>query len=101
MFWRYLQGTRRVVLLRAAVLIAAIALLDWRVDLNIYFGFLYVFPMLLVGTVLLRWHILSAALPVHACFPRSSILSGSTACPCRRISWFSALCRVWDCWRTR
>jgi len=62
MFWRYLEGTPRVVLLRAAVLIAAIAVLDWRVDLNIYFGFLYVFPMLLVGTVLLRWQILSVAL---------------------------------------
>jgi hypothetical protein len=49
------------VLARAAFLIAFIALLDWRVDLNIYFGFLYVFPMLLVGTVLSRWQILSVA----------------------------------------
>jgi two-component system sensor kinase FixL len=62
MIWRYLQGTRRAVLARAAVLIAVIALLDWRVDLNIYFGFLYVFPMLLVGTVLSRWPILFVAL---------------------------------------
>jgi len=49
------------VLARAAFLIAFIALLDWRVDLNIYFGFLYVFPMLLVGTVLSRWPILFVA----------------------------------------
>lgn len=49
-------------LLRAGVLIAAIALLDWRVDLNIYFGFLYVFPMLLVGMVLPVWPILGVAL---------------------------------------
>lgn len=61
MFWRYLQGSRRAVLARAALLIAGIALLDWRIDLNIYFGFLYVFPMLLAGTVLWRWQILLVA----------------------------------------
>ncbi len=61
MFWRYLQGSRRAVLLRAAALIAAIALVDWRIDVNIDFGFLYVFPMLLLGTVLFRWQILAVA----------------------------------------
>ena len=51
MIYRYLYGTRRAVLARAGLLIAAIALIDWRVDLNISFGFLYLFPILLVGTV--------------------------------------------------
>jgi PAS domain S-box-containing protein len=51
-----------VVLARAAFLIAIIALIDWRIDLNIAFGFLYLFPILLVGTVLARWQILLAAL---------------------------------------
>ncbi len=39
-----------------------IAIVDWRVDLNISFGFLYLFPVLLVGTVLSRWQILLTAL---------------------------------------
>ena len=59
---RYLIGSRRAVLARAGVLVAAIALIDWRVDLNISFGFLYLFPILLVGTVLPRWQILGTAL---------------------------------------
>jgi PAS domain S-box-containing protein len=62
MMFRYLQGSTPVVLARAGLLIAIIALIDWRVDLNIAFGFLYLFPILLVGTVLTRWQILLAAL---------------------------------------
>ena len=52
---RYLQ-TRRTILTSAAILIAIIALVDWRV-LVYYFGFLYLFPMLLVGIVLPPWQI--------------------------------------------
>jgi two-component system sensor kinase FixL len=62
MIFRYLHGSTRAVVARAAVLVAIIALIDWRVDLNISFGFLYLFPMLLVGTVLSRWQILAVAL---------------------------------------
>ena len=57
---RYLQGTPRTILTCAAVLIAIIAVVDWRV-LAYYFGFLYLFPMLLVGTVLPPWQIALAA----------------------------------------
>jgi PAS domain S-box-containing protein len=58
-----IRGTPRAVLLRAAVMIAAIAVTDWRIQGNIPLGFLYLFPMLLVGSVLTRWRIaLSAAL---------------------------------------
>ncbi len=46
-----------MVLLRAAVVIAAVAALDWRFDVNISFGFLYLFPMLMVGSRLTRWQI--------------------------------------------
>jgi len=53
---RYLQGTPRTILTLAAILIAIIALVDWRI-LAYYFGFLYLFPMLLVGTVLPPWQI--------------------------------------------
>lgn len=56
-----LPGSTRAVLARAAILTGLIALLDWRIDLNLSFGFLYLFPMLLVGTVLGRWQVLAAA----------------------------------------
>jgi two-component system sensor kinase FixL len=57
---RYLQGTPRTILACAAILIAIIALVDWRILSN-YFGFLYLFPMLLVGTVLPPWQIAMTA----------------------------------------
>ena len=60
MILRYLGGPTRVVL--AGFLIVTIALVDSRVDPPISFGFLYLFPMLLVGTVWPRWAILLMAL---------------------------------------
>jgi two-component system, LuxR family, sensor kinase FixL len=57
-----IRGTPRAVLLRAAVLTVAIALIDSRINGDIPLGFLYLFPMLLVGSVVNRWQIaLSAA----------------------------------------
>ena len=52
-----IRGTPRAVLLRASVMTAAIAITDWRIEGNIPLGFLYLFPMLLVGSVLNRWQI--------------------------------------------
>lgn len=43
------QSRRKAVLWRAAILIAVIAVIDWYFEDNISFGFLYLFPMLLVG----------------------------------------------------
>lgn len=54
-------GNRRGILLRAAALISAIALVDWRFDVNISFGFLYLFPMLMLGSRLSRWQIAAVA----------------------------------------
>ncbi len=59
MFLRF-SGTARVA--PAAILIAAIAVLDWRVDASIAFGFLYVFPMLIVGAACPRWAVAGVAL---------------------------------------
>src|SRR5215469_10567796 len=53
------QKTSRLLL--AAALIAVIAFVDWRVRVNIAFGFLYLFPILLLGTVASRWQIVAAA----------------------------------------
>jgi two-component system sensor kinase FixL len=61
MILRDLHAGKRVALAQAGLLIAIIALIDWRVDLDISFGFLYLFPILLVGTVLPRPQILGTA----------------------------------------
>ena len=54
------QKTSRLVL--AGLLIAIIAFIDWRVEVNIALGFLYLFPILLVGTVAPRWQIVLASI---------------------------------------
>src|SRR5258707_1959007 len=51
---RFLLGSRTTVLVWASLLIAVIALADWHFEDNIAFGFLYLFPMILVGTSLTR-----------------------------------------------
>ncbi len=55
------KGTRRSVLLKAGAIIAAIALLDWLVVAEIPLGFLYLVPMLMVGSILSRWQICAVA----------------------------------------
>ena len=59
-----LRGSPKAVLLRAGLMIALIALADWRIEGNIPLGFLYLFPMVLAGAVLPRWQI---ALVAAAC----------------------------------
>src|ERR1700692_531898 len=56
-----IRGTPRAVIFRACVMTAAIAATDWRIRGNIPLGFLYLFPMLLVGSVLNRWQITVSA----------------------------------------
>jgi len=51
----------RSLLLRASLLVALIAIADWRIDAEIPLGFLYLLPMLLVGRILSRWQICIAA----------------------------------------
>ncbi len=58
--FRGMEGTPRVAL--AGLLIVVIAVIDWRVDLNIAFAFLYLLPVLLVGTVLSKRLIVLSAL---------------------------------------
>jgi len=62
MLFFLLRGSPRAVLLRAGAMIALIAFADWRVEGNIPLGFLYLFPMLLVGSVLKRWQIAFVAI---------------------------------------
>ena len=46
----------------AGGLIALIALADWKVEINATLGFLYLFPLVLLGTVLRWWQLVLAAL---------------------------------------
>jgi signal transduction histidine kinase len=43
-------------------MIALIAVTDWRVEINATLGFLYIFPIVLLGTVLNWWQLILAAL---------------------------------------
>ncbi len=56
-----LGGTKKAVLIRAVVMLAIIAYADWRIESELTFGFLYLFPMLFVGSVLNRGQIAIAA----------------------------------------
>jgi two-component system sensor kinase FixL len=47
-----LGGTPKIAVIRASAMIALIALVDWRVEGEIPLGFLYLFPMMLVGSAL-------------------------------------------------
>jgi PAS domain S-box-containing protein len=61
MFSFFFRGSRNQLLIRASVMVAIVALIDWRVDLNVSFGFLYLFPMLIVGYCLPRWQVAMVA----------------------------------------
>lgn len=59
---KFLLRNRAVRVAPAALLIAAVAVIDWRVDAPIAFGFLYLFPLLIVGATLPRLAVASTAL---------------------------------------
>ena len=61
MYAALFQGNRRTVLLRAGLLIVVIAILDWWVVGEMLLGFLYLVPMLMVGSVLGRVQICAVA----------------------------------------
>src|SRR5579884_2450728 len=61
MIRRVLQWSPATALLYSAILIFLIALADWQVEINATLGFLYIFPLVLLGTVLNWWQIVLAA----------------------------------------
>jgi len=62
MFSSLLGGSTKSVLLRAGLLIAAIAIADWLLVDEMPLGILYILPMLMVGRVLRPWLIACVAL---------------------------------------
>ena len=57
MIHRILQWRPQTVLLLAALLIAAIAVTDWKIVFEATLGFLYMFPLVLLGTVCAWWQL--------------------------------------------
>jgi two-component system sensor kinase FixL len=62
MIRRVLQWDPRAVLAYGALLTTAIALADWRIEINATLGFLYIFPIVLLGTVLGWWQLIFASI---------------------------------------
>jgi two-component system sensor kinase FixL len=58
----YSKGNRKRFLIAAAILIAAIAIIDWLTKPYVSLGFLYLFPILLIAGFLPRWQITMVAL---------------------------------------
>src|SRR5579862_2671726 len=58
---RFFQWSRPAAIAYAAIVIAVIAITDWQVEINATLGFLYIFPMVLLGTALGWWQVILAA----------------------------------------
>jgi PAS domain S-box-containing protein len=61
MIRRMLQWSPQSALLCAAIITAIVAVTDWRAEINATLGFLYIFPLVLLGTVLNWWQLVLAA----------------------------------------
>jgi two-component system, LuxR family, sensor kinase FixL len=61
MFPRLFRSNTRSLLLCGCLLVALIAIADWRIDAAIPLGFLYLLPMQIFGRILNRWQICLAA----------------------------------------
>jgi PAS domain S-box-containing protein len=57
-----LQWKPRTILACGALLVASIAIIDWQIEFNATLGFLYIFPLALLGIVLNWWQLLLLAL---------------------------------------
>jgi two-component system, LuxR family, sensor kinase FixL len=61
MISKVFEWSPKAALAYSAVLIAIIAWCDWQVEINATLGFLYIFPMVLLGMVLPWWQLVLAA----------------------------------------
>src|SRR5271163_3078146 len=57
MIHRVLQWRPRTIFLFAALLIAGIAITDWKIVFEATLGFLYMFPLVLLGTICAWWQL--------------------------------------------
>lgn len=81
LFVIYSESNRRKNLLIAAVLVAAIAIIDWRTKPYLSLGFLYLFPIMLAAGFLKRWQIVGVSFLCSALQEIFSNLPTSAAVP--------------------
>lgn len=62
MYGAFFRGSKKAILLRSGILIAAIAILDWQIVGEIPLGALYLIPMMMLGSILELWQIVTIAL---------------------------------------
>jgi two-component system, LuxR family, sensor kinase FixL len=58
---KLLPRSPRATVAYAAILIALIAICDWRIEIDATLGFLYIFPLMLLGTVFSWWQLVLTA----------------------------------------
>lgn len=78
MIRRILQSQPHTVLALSGAIIALIAVLDWWIELNATLGFLYLFPLILLGTTLNWPSLIGAALGCTLLSDRLDPFSGET-----------------------
>jgi PAS domain S-box-containing protein len=78
MIRRILQSRPSIVLAVGAVLIAIIAVVDWQIEFNATLGFLYLFPMVLLGTALNWPSLIAVAIGCTLLSNRLDPFSGET-----------------------
>jgi two-component system, LuxR family, sensor kinase FixL len=78
MIRRILHSRRRTVLALSAVLIALIAVIDLQIELNATLGFLYLFPLVLLGTALNGPSLIAVAIGCTLLSDRLDPFSGET-----------------------
>jgi two-component system sensor kinase FixL len=78
MIRRILHSRPRTVLALSAALIALIAVIDWQIELNATLGFLYLFPLVLLGTALNWPSLLAVAVGCTLLSDRLDPFSGET-----------------------
>jgi len=59
---RKLTASKPKMLLLGCAIVATLVLLEWKFDFDFSLGILYVFPVMIAGTVLTRWQIVLAAI---------------------------------------
>jgi C4-dicarboxylate-specific signal transduction histidine kinase len=67
----WLKQRPQTVLFASVFCVIAIALCDWRITFNATLGFLYIFPLAMLGTILRTWQIIGVAI---FCMTLSNVL---------------------------
>lgn len=87
----WLRQSRTSVVAAAGLPISVIAVCDWRFVINATLGFLYIFPIAMLGTIMRSWQLLLVAVFLHVSVDKARFFS-SKKCGCNRIGPLSITC---------